>query len=98
MPPINLKNATTVYTKVAASLTAVPLVAETARREGLYIYNDSTGILYIRVDGDASSTEYTIRIPSQGFYEMPANYFTDAVTGAWDVANGYAHVTEIQGS
>jgi len=96
MPPINNNNAITSYAKVASSATVVDLVAENGNRVGLMIYNASTANLFIRIDADASLTDYAIKITSNGYYEMPLGYFTDKVTGIWDAANGFAYVTEIR--
>ncbi len=95
MPPINTNNASTSYTKVTSSATVVDLVAENGRRVALMIYNKSTAALYIRIDANATLTDFTLIIPSESYYEMPIGYYTDKITGIWVAANGYATVTEI---
>jgi hypothetical protein len=95
MAGINLNSSDTVFTTVASSATVVNLVAENGNRVGLYIHNASTAILYIKVDGDATTTNYTVLIPANALYEMPRRYFTDKVTGIWASVNGQANITEI---
>lgn len=98
MPPINTKNNVTTYAKITSSITAQDLIAENGNRVGLYIYNASSQPLYIRIDATATTTDYTLIIPSNTLYEMPYEYFTDKVSGIWGTADGYAMVTEIADS
>ncbi len=95
MPAINLNNATTTYAKIAASASVVDLIAENGNRVGLFIANNSTNILYIRIDADATTSDYTFALASNTIFTMPLNYFTDKVTGIWDGTNGFARVTQI---
>ena len=95
MPAINLNNSDTVYATVTSSASVQTLIAENGNRVGLYIHNASTAILYIKVDGDATTSNYTAKLEAGALYEMPRNYFTDQVTGIWASANGQANVTEI---
>lgn len=97
MPPINLYNATTTYTNVPSSATAVDLSVENGKRQGLYIVNASTANLFLAVDNNASTTNYAFKLLPGGVYEMPPSYFTDRVSGIWDAVNGAALVTEISG-
>jgi hypothetical protein len=96
MLPINLKNAITRFEKVSASTDVQTLAPENGSRVGFMVYNYSTAaILYLAVDRDATTSEFTVKMRPGSFYEMPFEYFTAKVTGIWDVAEGYAQVTEI---
>ena len=95
MPAINLNSSDTTYTSVASSATVVDIVAENGNRVGLMIFNDSTAVLYLRIDGAATTSDYTIKLAAGAFYEMPRGYFTDKVTGIWAAENGSAKITEI---
>lgn len=95
MPPINLRNSTTTYSSVNASTNVQTLVVENGSRVGLMIFNASTANLYLRIDADASTSDYFVKLPSNALYEMPRNYFTDKVTGIWDAVDGSAKITEI---
>jgi hypothetical protein len=63
------------------------LAANSARR-GASIYNNSDHTVFIRPGGAANSTTaFTIAIPSNGYWEVPANY-TGAIHGL--IASGTA--------
>lgn len=96
MAALNTKNAVTAYTKISASASVVDLVAENGNRVGLMIFNDAAANLFIRIDANATLTDYNLKIPAYTLYEMPYEYFTDKVTGIWDAATGTAKVTEIK--
>jgi len=97
MPPININSAITEYSKVASNAAeAVTLIAEHGGRLGLMIYNGSTAILYCRIDGNATTSDYSFAIPANSLYEMPQGYFTDKVTGIWASENGSAFITQIR--
>lgn len=86
---------TATLTQVASSATTVVLVAANTNRKGLYIYNDSTAILYVAFAGTASTSVYSFQLPAQGFYEMPAPIFVKTISGIWTAANGNAILTEL---
>ena len=81
--------------QVASSATVVTLMASNALRRGLCVFNDSSSVLYIKFGSSASATSYTVKLDAGGYYEMPANLYSGAVTGIWVSANGYAYVTEV---
>jgi hypothetical protein len=85
---------TSAVTQVASSATNVTLKALNAARRGLTIFNDSTQVLYLKLGATASTTSYTVKVASQGYYEVPSDY-TGIVDGIWAAANGFAYVTEI---
>ena len=88
--------ATGTKSNVASSASSVTVLASNTSRKGAIIYNDSTQILYLDLSGGtASSSSYSVQIPSQGFFELPGpNLYNGAITGIWASANGNARVTE----
>jgi hypothetical protein len=71
------------------------LQAANASRAGLYIYNDSTAILYVKLGTGATPTDWSLKVKPDGFYELPPPYYRGAVSGVWAAANGFARVTEV---
>lgn len=81
-------------TSVTSSAASVTIAAENQNRRGITFYNDSSAILYLKLGADASTTSYTCRIPSLGYFETPYGY-SGVVSGVWASANGSVMVTEI---
>lgn len=84
---------------VASSATSVTVLASNASRKGMAVYNDSTQILYLACSTTTASTSaYTVQIPSGGFFELPqtrdGSVYTGDIKGIWASANGNARVTE----
>lgn len=94
-PTVEAISATGTLSNVASSATSVTLLASNASRLGATIYNDSTAILYVKLNsGAASATSYTVQVAANGYYEVPSRY-SGAITGIWASANGNARVTEM---
>ena len=57
----------------------------------------NTTSLYLKLGTTASATSFTVLIPHQGYYEMPANpdCYTGAIDGIWAAANGAVRITEL---
>jgi hypothetical protein len=72
----------------------VSLLVANAARLGATIYNDGTANLFVKLGTTASTTSFTVRVLSQGYYEVPFGY-TGAIDGIWSVANGSARITEL---
>jgi hypothetical protein len=87
---------TATLANVASSITVVTLIAAGTGRNGRIIYNDSTAILYVAFGSGASTSNYTVQVPSQGTYDLGNNgagMYGGLVTGIWASANGNARVT-----
>lgn len=70
--------------------------AANPHRRGFFAQNDSNAPWYIRFGGDASSTAYTIKLPSASLYELPRPLYTGSLyvyTPSGTV--GYLAVTEL---
>lgn len=84
------------HTSVNDTATSTTLVAANASRLGGTIYNDSSALLYVLWGaGTASPTNYSVRVYSNGYVEIPVNY-TGIVVGVWatDPNDGTAQVSE----
>ena len=89
---------TSTVTQVTSSASNTTLKVANANRRGLYIYNDSSSILYVKLGATASLTSYSTQVPAGGLYELPARPgWTGIVDGFWAAANGSAMVTELTG-
>ena len=82
-------------TSVNSSATSVTLFGSGVLRKGGTIYNDSTQVLYVAFGSAASTTNYTVQIASQGFFELPLPVCQAQINGIWASANGAAIVTEL---
>jgi hypothetical protein len=87
--------ATSTLTNVAASTVNVTLLASNANARIRTIYNDGTQDLYVKFGATASTTSFTVKIPSDGFYELPQPVYSGIVDGIWTTANGSARMTEV---
>lgn len=84
-------------TSVAASASAVTLLAQKDYATTRIITNDSTGTLTVKLGAAASQTSLTNKINPGDFWEFPRPTYDGVVTGIWDVANGAARLTEVTG-
>lgn len=95
--PIKTKlSSTGTATQVADTATSATLLAANSLRLGATIFNDSSALLYVLLgSGTASSTNYTAKLFSNGFLELPYGY-TGIIVGVWasDPNDGGAKVTE----
>lgn len=82
-------------TSVAASATAVTLLAANTSRLSASIFNDSTVTLYVLFNSGASITNYKVQLVGGAYYEFPFPIHTGIVTGIWDSATGSARVSEM---
>ena len=80
-------------TSVAASASTTTLLAANANRIGASIHNDSGVDLYLACAAGASVTAFTVKLASQGYFEVPYGY-TGIITGVWASATGNARITE----
>lgn len=82
-------------TSVASAAADTVILAANAARRGATIYNDSANNLFLLLGNHVSSnTVYTIKMVSDSYYEVPFGY-VGIIKGIWDVAAGFARVTEL---
>jgi hypothetical protein len=97
VPTKELRASTGTNTSVADNSASTTILASNTARLGATVYNDSSAILYLLLGSTAASTtNYTCKIASSGYYEVPFGY-TGQLTGIWasDPNDGSARVTEI---
>lgn len=83
-------------TSVASSASNVTLFAAAQKVSGRIIYNDSTSIVYVKFGAGASTTSYTVQVPSQASYDFGARgneVYAGQVDAVWASANGSARLT-----
>lgn len=80
---------------VASSASNVTLLAASATRQGMTVFNESTQVLFIKMGATASATSYTVQVSPGGYWEMPigGSIYTGIIDGIWASANGNARVT-----
>lgn len=79
---------------VAASATAVVLLVHNNLRKNVTVYNDSTSAMYLAYDTTVSTSSFTVKILSGGYWEMPLPVYAGQIDVMWDSAVGNARVTE----
>jgi hypothetical protein len=97
VPTKEIRSATGTNTSVADNAASVTILASNTARLGATVYNDSSATLYLLLGATAASTtNYTCRVVSSGYYEVPFGY-TGQLTGIWasDPGDGAARVTEL---
>ena len=82
-----------VLANVASSASNVTLLASSSTRAGASFYNDSTSALYLKYGATASTSSFTVKIPSYGHYELPIPVYYGIIDGIWDSATGNCRVT-----
>ncbi|MBW4480499.1 MAG: hypothetical protein KME54_27595 [Tolypothrix brevis GSE-NOS-MK-07-07A] len=82
-----------IASSVIASFSSVSLLAVNPSRKGATIFNNSTANLYVELGEIANIQDFTVRVASFGYYEIPFTY-TGEISGAWDAVNGAALVRE----
>jgi hypothetical protein len=82
-------------TAVASSPQSVMLAAKNSLRQSLYIYNDSTSVLYVKLGEVASSSLFTVKMDPGDFLEFPYPCYIGRVDGVWVTGNGNAMITEL---
>lgn len=91
---------TATHTNVAsANADTTFLAANTARKPGSTIANESTAILYLKLGTGASATSYWMSLGPTASSIAPVaripDGYTGVVDGFWAAANGNARVTEM---
>lgn len=89
------RRSTSALSVVASSATTGTILAANGNRKGASITNTDANVLYLDLSGGtASSTSFSVLIPTNGYFEVPFGY-TGAITGIWAADGaGSALVTE----
>jgi hypothetical protein len=84
---------TATLASVATSTSTAVLVPAAGARKMATIVNDSAGVLFIAFAATASASAYTVRVISNGYYELPQPVYGGAISGILDTGTGNARVT-----
>lgn len=80
---------------VTAATSNTTVAASNANRLALFVYNDSSAIMYLKLGATASTTSYTVQVPASTLYELPQPAYTGIIDAVWASATGNARVTEL---
>ena len=86
---------------VAGSDTSQVLVRASDHRRGIYFFNHSGASLFLRFGAtlahSASETQFTVKLSSGSYYEMPIPVYTGMIHGVWDVnGDGIVVITSLE--
>lgn len=84
-----------VLTNVPGLNTSAVLLAANPDRRQVFIYNDSGKNLRVAFAPTATSSAFTLLIPSKSDRELPLGGYTGDIAGIWEAAGGFARITEI---
>ena len=88
---------TATRTQVADNAADTLILAANASRSKFSVFNDSTATLYLAAGAAAATTSnYTVRVPPNSYYEDDFIQYTGEVRGIWDTdpGTGAARITE----
>lgn len=86
---------TATLTSVADTASSTTLLSANTNRVGASIYNDSTVNLYLKLGTTASTTDFTVILVPDTYYEVFGGY-TGRIDGIWaSNASGSARITEL---
>ncbi|NJN13892.1 MAG: hypothetical protein HC836_34540 [Richelia sp. RM2_1_2] len=88
-----MKSGSVAASSISANINSSPFLYSNPNRKGATIWNNSTSNLFIDFDTEATTTEYAVKIPSHGYFELPFNY-VGPIAGVWEVADGQAFIRE----
>lgn len=90
------RSSTATTSQVADTASSTTLLASNSDRLGATIENDSSATLYVKFGTTASTTDYTVKLVQNAYYEVPFNY-TGRIDGIWatDPGDGAARITEL---
>lgn len=89
---------TATVTTVNDTNVSTQLLALNDNRLGATFYNTSTADLYLKFGTTASTTSFTVKIPPDGYYELPIPVYTGRIDGIWSAdATGLVAITELSG-
>lgn len=81
-------------TQVPAATASTSLLAVNTLRKGAVFWNTSTATLYLALSATASTTAYTVQIPTLSGWVLPYPY-QGAISGVWGAAVGNVQITEL---
>jgi hypothetical protein len=93
---IDKRAATSTVTAIPAAVSNTQIVAASASRLGVMIYNDSTAAMYLRYgSGTPSASDYSTQLQPGALLIVPDRSSRLEMRAIWAAANGNARVTEV---
>lgn len=90
------KSATATVGTLASSGTSATLLAQNTSRKGLIVQNIDDGDLCLKYGATATGSDFTVKITSGGYWEMPYPIYTGRIDAIWtSPGSGNAHYTEL---
>ena len=90
----NSQGATVTQSTFTSTTASTSLVAASANRKTLTVFNEGAGMLYVSVGSTCTTTAYQVRLSSGDYWECPPNQTSLAHTAVFATA-GNARVTEV---
>jgi hypothetical protein len=78
---------TVVDVSLASAATSAQLLAANTARIGLHLTNTDANAVYVYFGTTATATKFAVKIPADGYYEMPQPIYTGRIDAIW-AANG----------
>lgn len=83
-------------TALASAATSAQLLAANAARKGLILNNTDANAVLVKYGTTASATSFTVRIPLNGYWEMPKPIYTGRIDAIWEADGaGSLYATEL---
>jgi hypothetical protein len=90
----NSQGASVTQSTFFSTTASTSLVAASANRKTLTVFNEGAGVLYVSVGSTCTTTAYQVRLSSGDYWECPPNQTSLAHTAVFATA-GNARVTEV---
>ena len=74
---------TATNSSLASAATTAQLLAANTSRKGLLVTNTDVNDLYLKFGTTATTTDFTVRIPYNGYWEMPSPIYTGRIDAIW---------------
>lgn len=92
---VNLSAATSPsQTSPSVTTSSTSVLASNTSRLGATFYNEGSSDCYLKLGATASTTSYSVKISSGGYYELPFRY-TGAIDGITSTGTAQLRVTEL---
>jgi hypothetical protein len=83
-------------TALASSASSAQLLAANTARKGLILNNTDANAVLVKYGTTASATSFTVRIPLNGYWEMPKPIYTGRIDAIWEAdGSGSLYATEM---
>lgn len=95
--PVGGAVATASISAVASGVASVQLLAANSNRKLVAVFNTDANPLFLKYGTTATtSTSFTVKIPADGYWEMPQPIYTGIIHGIWSGdGSGSAVITEL---